>query len=620
MSNPKNVTFFQVIDSQFTFGCKSYKDPKTGKKIVMIHSIVTNESSLTIPQEIRHLPVVSIELSKNGGSHYPNLEELHLPKTISSLSFCEYFRSVKMDIEPGGIYASADQMIFSADYSILYFVSYRYANQTLRVPKSVTRIEDNVLSSIPFADIIYENLDVEIGEISYPRGPFFENQTAIFAKGALLKLSRDTDFLAVPKDVKTIAIGALNHHRITRLKAPFLPSDEDLGNSAKEIWESLTEFELTDPDYDISLEDLRKYENLACIKVSAEGSRYEAEDGVLYDKKRKRLLFYPRDKKDESFTVKAGTRSIAPLAFRGCKHLVSLSMPDSVTELGEQCICQCPNLETLYLSNEIRVLPNYARGTKGVGVLSNNRKLSMLHLPEKIQYIGLDCLYNTVVSKIHLPEGLLYLSSYALSSSELKEVSLPKSLQMMELGSLVFTSQVTAYEGSAKGLLKGLNLLPDSKNRLAKWTACWVTILGEDGERKGVFYIPGDLKNPHIMDLLALAWDSPSFDYELYLEAYHLMKTGDDKILMGLILLIFGGKEELRPILKKSSKKAGQLLIRHGDLLFFKAFLDLDILSKPSTSALLEECNAMEDPGFAAYLMDYREKHVKTRSFSRFDL
>ena len=109
---------------------------------------------------------------------------------------------------------------------------------------------------IPFADILFENPEVDIGKISNPVGPYFEKGVAIFGNGSLLKLLRDTDLLTIPGGIKKIAPTALGSFRFTSLTAPFLPSERDLGANAREIQEGLTEFELTDADYDISLEDL----------------------------------------------------------------------------------------------------------------------------------------------------------------------------------------------------------------------------------------------------------------------------------------------------------------------------------------------------------------------------
>ena len=622
MAKAKTPTIFQVTKPEVTFYCITCPDPNTGKMSVIINDVESQEPSLTIPSELEGLPVISLNVreKKEGVS---GVKELHLPKTLWSLVFSSTdFPSLEIvDIEPGGALASKDQMLFSADYSTLYFVPYCYAHKTLRVPGSVKKIKDEVLSSIPFADIIFENPEVERGKISNPVGLFFESETALYEKGALAKLLRNVDLLTIHPGIKRIKKGALGSYHFTRLKAPFLPTDTDLGDQVADRQKELVEFELTDPNYDISLEDLRKYENLKSVKVSAEGSRYETEDGVLYDKRKGRLLFYPRKKEDKSFTVKAGTRSIAPLAFRECNNLVSLTLPDSVTDMGEQSICYCQNLESLWLSDGIRIVPDYTEGDDGIGTISNNGKLNTVHLPMKLQYLGNECFYNTHISKVFLPEGLLYLGNYALSTAYLQEVVLPKSLRMAGMGSLVYVKRVTAYEGTAKGLVKALNLRSNPNNKISTWSSSWVTMLGENGEKKGLFYIPAGAKGQaNIQELLAFAWDASSFDYDLYQEAYDMMKSGDEKILMALILVIYGGKEEIRPFLKKSSKKAGELLVNLGDLSFFKAYLDLDILSKPSATALLTMCNEKGNSDFAAYLMDYRDSHLKTRSFSKFDL
>ena len=53
-------------------------------------------------------------------------------------------------------------------------------------------------------------------------------------------------------------------------------------------------------------------------------------DGVLFDKKLKTLLFYPRGKKETEYTIPAGIDRIAMGAFRSCKYLRSVSFPESL--------------------------------------------------------------------------------------------------------------------------------------------------------------------------------------------------------------------------------------------------------------------------------------------------
>lgn len=51
-------------------------------------------------------------------------------------------------------------------------------------------------------------------------------------------------------------------------------------------------------------------------------------------------------------TVCEGTRSIAPRAFDGCLALKSLTIPASVTDVGEKAFRNCPNLTTVYLEGD----------------------------------------------------------------------------------------------------------------------------------------------------------------------------------------------------------------------------------------------------------------------------
>ena len=65
---------------------------------------------------------------------------------------------------------------------------------------------------------------------------------------------------------------------------------------------------------------------------------------------------------------------------------------------------------------------------------------------------------------------------------------------------------------------------------------------------------------------------------------------------------------------------AGMLLVEKGDISLLKSFLDLDVLSKVSATSLLDQCNASGQSSMAAYLMEYKEKHTKVRTTSRFSL
>lgn len=75
-------------------------------------------------------------------------------------------------------------------------------------------------------------------------------------------------------------------------------------------------------------------------------------DGMVYAGKVAYL--YKGDMVDEPFVIKEGCKAISDVAFRGCKALKSITIPDSVTSIGAEAFCGCTNLTSLTLSNSVK--------------------------------------------------------------------------------------------------------------------------------------------------------------------------------------------------------------------------------------------------------------------------
>lgn len=69
-------------------------------------------------------------------------------------------------------------------------------------------------------------------------------------------------------------------------------------------------------------------ENLTEILVSSEHPTLETIDGVLFDKKEKRLICYPGGATEKTYAVPQDTRTIGSHAFAFCNSLESVTVPD----------------------------------------------------------------------------------------------------------------------------------------------------------------------------------------------------------------------------------------------------------------------------------------------------
>ena len=620
---PGKIVTFRYRGAEFK---GSVLESEENGVFICITSIRENEEGVAlIPSEVANLPVTGIKSAKTEMCY---VKELVIPASVTSLSMDnDYFPDLEeIRFGEGSPYSTDGRLVFSADGSVLHHCFLPRRTKTLRIPRSVKRVADEALDDLHITELIVENPQTEFGKFNCFSSPFFRERIIFVVGNRLVRLLHPSEDLVIPSHITQIDSGALeeNIFLTKNLTAPFLlpPSlTKDLMVN-RMIRDKLETFELNSPDYDIPLDVLRTYEHLSAIRVTPEHPRYEAVDGVLYDKKKKRLLFYPREKPDTSFTPKEGTLSIAPHAFQSCQYLKELSLPPSVREIGSEAITSCPKLESLWLSDQIAVLPDRNTSSKGIGTLSNHWNLTSVHLPEKLLYLGSDCLFNTGIREIVLPEGLRYLSSYCLATRELTEVSLPRSCMAVLTGALNYCTRIAAYEGTAKGLVTGVNTPFDTEGGEFGWSSAWVSILGEDGKQKGLFFIPQSIGSSG-QEALAQAWDAPLFDYDRYVEAFDDTRSMDERITMAVLLVLDGGKtQECGPFLKKNSKRAAQLLIGLGDTSLFSRFLDLGLVSKVSISPLLEACNDAGKGELAAYLLAYQDKtsSKKKKSSSRFAL
>jgi len=79
----------------------------------------------------------------------------------------------------------------------------------------------------------------------------------------------------------------------------------------------------------------RSCESLTAINVDAGNTIYSSQDGVLYNKNKTVLLYYPTGKKG-TFTIPDSVTSIMYYAFAWCKSITSVTIPASVTSIGQE--------------------------------------------------------------------------------------------------------------------------------------------------------------------------------------------------------------------------------------------------------------------------------------------
>jgi|GEM_PF-1870066 len=98
--------------------------------------------------------------------------------------------------------------------------------------------------------------------------------------------------------------------------------------------------------------------SLETITVASGNSNYYSEDGVLFDKTKKRLIAYPANKSPH-YDIPLGVTVIDTAAFEGNWSLRSVTIPSSVTDLAPEAFYRCDLLSVIDLPSSISKIGNY---------------------------------------------------------------------------------------------------------------------------------------------------------------------------------------------------------------------------------------------------------------------
>ncbi len=135
--------------------------------------------------------------------------------------------------------------------------------------------------------------------------------------------------------------------------------------------------------------------SLIQIAIADENENYAAEDGVLFDKNKTKLICYPAGKDSQDYTVPETVSSIETYAFSYCSALETIKLPESLKSIG---------WSAFYYSTSLK----------------------MIELPEGIEKIeGQTFSYCTGLETVKLPAGIKSIESGAFNyCKSLKTITL----------------------------------------------------------------------------------------------------------------------------------------------------------------------------------------------------
>ncbi len=356
--------------------------------------------------------ISEITLSKNLESiglaafAYTKIEELHLPASLRScvggLENMYHLKAITMD-EDNPVFCVQDGVLFDKDMETLIMYPFSREDTTYIVPPTVKYLENSAFSTLYLQKVVL------------PEGLLGIGQYCFF-------LSSELNELIVPNSVEYIGENAFDGlPKVTRVSIS--SSADTIEKYAYFGCSSLTDVEIPEGVTTVkdaafgcckSLQTIHLSSTVSDFSPTAAVSSgitgytvdennpyYSAVDGLLLSKDGTVLCAYPYGRTDETFTIPASVKVIAPevfnenenlknvicsegleeigdnafntseiesitisdtvqklgdSAFYLCRNLKSITIPKNVTEIGDFCFSQCASLKEVVIAANIKSL------------------------------------------------------------------------------------------------------------------------------------------------------------------------------------------------------------------------------------------------------------------------
>lgn len=100
--------------------------------------------------------------------------------------------------------------------------------------------------------------------------------------------------------------------------------------------------------------DLAKIENLQEVVVDRANTEFSTEDGILFNKRKTALLFYPRRRDVKDYIIPDGVEQIAEEAFLDQPFIEEILFPDSTTAIEKRAFAHCSSLREVHLGKSLK--------------------------------------------------------------------------------------------------------------------------------------------------------------------------------------------------------------------------------------------------------------------------
>ena len=226
----------------------------------------------------------------------------------------------------------------------------------------------------------------------------------------------------------------------------------------------------------IGVYPFRNCNSTKAIIIDKGNDYFSTEKGVLFNKEKTELIYYPRYKPEKTYTFPASVKTIAAFAFAYAQNLTGVTLYKGVEIIGEQAFYSCNNLQEINIPNSVKAIKMQAFRScsklmsiaipASVTDIENGAfwdciNITSITLENNMKSIDDDVFKGCNISSIILPEGLISIGNNSFNlCKKLTSITFPEGLTQIgneafleckKLTSLSLPASLTSIGESAFG-------------------------------------------------------------------------------------------------------------------------------------------------------------------------